>query len=149
MTNGIDYGAEAETRAAEFCARYGVAVAIKPTARQVPPDWWTEAGGGIRYRVTLSRADWSPVRFFYWGSDRDRQEGRAASVADVLTCCAMDLYCPEDVDEFASEYGFDLASAGGVRGLLRLFRRADSQARRLRAFFFDYAEREALQGIDG
>lgn len=137
-----------DKQAADFCAKYGLTVKITRAQDNTPPPWAYDGGiqspHGDKYIVSIRRKD-SPrsLSFAFWGSYADTQEGKDPSVYHVLACTSSDIYTPETFAEFCSEYGYD----GDSRKALATFKRCDRQARRLRVFFADEAERAALSEI--
>ncbi len=97
---------------------------------------------GDRYRVTISRKAGGRISFDFWNSHNDMCNGNEPTAYDVLACMSADVNCPESLDEFCGEYGYDIDS----RKAEATFRRCNAFGRKLRAFF-SATEQEALQEI--
>lgn len=97
------------------------------------PQWDGEKASEPRhhYRVTLTRIG-KPgrVTFDFFGSIADCAANRPARPYDVLSCVSSESSCPETFKDFCDDFGGDTDSIQS----LQTFRRADSFARRLRAF---------------
>jgi hypothetical protein len=98
---------------------------------------------GDRYRITISRKAESRLSFDFWNSQNDSAEGKEPTAYDVLACISSEVHCPNTFSEFCSEFGYDEDS----RKAPAMFRRCDSFATRLRAFFTE-EELKALSEIN-
>jgi hypothetical protein len=141
---------EYEKQAEEFLRRFGLR--FRAVERNEKEPEWAEGGRfGNHYRVTISRrGDYvgneglTPKRisFDFWGSLADQQSGEDITAYDVLANISGDIYCPDDFEEFCSEYGYEEDS----RKAEATFRRVATFSRRLREFFTP-AEQKALSEI--
>jgi hypothetical protein len=69
--------------------------------------------------------------FSFWNSKNDQQTGKAPTAYDVLACISSEVYCPDDFEEFCSEYGYDTDS----RKAEQTFKAVVKQAESLRRIF--------------
>lgn len=130
-----------DQQALDFCTRYGIKVSIvraDPHGPGCTPAW--EGPHGNQYKVTLSAKHREPVTFDFWGSLNDQQKGEDPSAYDVLACVSGDVNCPETFEYFCAEYGYDEDS----RKAFATFERCHDFARKLRDFFPEGEERDAL-----
>ena len=141
-----------DRQAAAFLERFGLRMTIQP-AGDMPPPWHDgSADHGRRYAIEIKggyvTGDAAEtldgvIRFDFWGSINDRQQGTHPRPYDVLSCISSDIYTPETFAEFCDDYGDDEDS----RQALATFERCNEFAERLRAFFDSEASREALAEI--
>ena len=129
-----------EAQAKQFLADHGLRCRI--TLSDTKPAPWGEGEYRPHYRVTISREATKAARlvFDFWGA---ATAGYKATPHCVLSCVASDSGTPETFSDFCSEYGEDEDS----RKALQAFRRADSFAKRIRAFF-TAGEMKTLQQIE-
>lgn len=126
----------AESKAKSFLADNGLKLRV--TLSDTKPAPWGEAGQyRPHFRATLSRSEPKGARlaFDFWGA----VDSRTADLHSVLSCVASDVHTPDTFADFCAEYGYEEDS----RAAMQTFRRADSFAKRLRAFFTE-SEIEAL-----
>lgn len=68
------------------------------------------------YVVTITRgATKERIRFDFWGSLHDYEQGNDITPYDVLACISSDLYCPEKHEDFAANTGTTLTAARRIR----------------------------------
>lgn len=134
-----------DEQAEKFLANFGLTFRAEYLDTAAPP-WGAEVHGD-RYRVTLRRTDRTArpgrISFPYWGSASDAQAGRSPTPYDVLACLSSDIACPDTFEDFCYDFGYDEDS----RAAEATYRSVARFAARLRAFFSDEAEREALSEI--
>lgn len=90
-----------------------------------------QSPAGHHYRVTLSATGRKRVTFDFWDSINAAEKGTTPTPYDILACISGDAYCPETFSDFCAEYGYDEDSIKAMQ----TWKRADSFAQRLRAFF--------------
>lgn len=130
----MDYNQNAKA----IAGKLNLKVAIQTSVIQTPPDWGKDSPHGIKYYVTIRKGDTtSKIRFPFWDSLHNEQQGKKPSVYDVLACVASDLSMPQTADEVYSEFGEMKPSQCGTIA---------AWARKLNEFFTE-AEREALSEI--
>jgi len=148
---------ENERRARKFCHQYRIGVSAAFRGDRCPelgsesinlPSSCPRCGAihGDRYRVTLHRigGDRTPrsIRFDVWGSRCDGQMGKRPTTYGILTSVSSDAHCPDTLEEFCEDHGYnaDDCKAGAI------YRRLNNFAAKLRAFFTE-EELEALTEI--
>jgi len=119
-----------EQSAQDFCARnhIGIRIALKDSKL---PDW---DDGSFRhhYCVSLNKPNRKvPLRFDFWGSVNDANEGKHPTAYGVLACISSDAFCPDTFADFCSEYGYDEDS----RKAEKLFAKCARFGLQLREFF--------------
>ncbi len=89
----------------------GLKVSIEKAAKQIVPDWSEDRNGiahhGTKYRVTL-KCNGEAISFDFWGSIKDKEEGKTPSIYDVLSCVSSDMNMPTTADEVRQEIGSDM-----------------------------------------
>lgn len=141
-TGGVS-GYEATAQA--FLDRHGVSLRITKADSKPAPFAGEDGKSGHHYRITLSRkGKTGRVAFDYWGSIADAEKGKEPGAYDVLACISGDINIPETFADYCSEYGEDSDSIKARQ----TWKRCDSFARRLRAFFASETEREELAQIN-
>ena len=98
----MDYNAHAN----EIAAKLGLKVNIQTSVIQTPPEWGKDSPHGIKYYVTIRKGDTaSKIRFPFWDSLHNQQQGKKPTVYDILACVSSDLSMPQTADEVYSEFG--------------------------------------------
>jgi hypothetical protein len=154
---------EYDEQAEGFLTRFGLT--FKPTLKgdRCPP--WDDGKHihGHRYRVTIKRGKDSPcicddenrspsecsrhsggksLSFDFWNSLNDVQTRRGLTAYSVLAALSSDAYCPDNFEDFCSEYGYEQDS----RKAFSTFKRASRFSDQIKAFFTE-DELEALSEI--
>lgn len=116
-----------------FLHRFGITFYARVAKSQTPPPWAKKNEDfGLRYNVTMKRPDGQTIRFPFWSSTRNRQNGiKELHPYSVLSAISGDVFCPEMFEEFCAEYGYDTDSVQA----LATFRRCSRFARELKDFF--------------
>lgn len=86
---------------------------------------------GNHYHITLSQGRQRRLSFDFWGSIRDKEDGKHPTAYDVISCISGDLHTPVTFDDFCAEYGYSTDS----RETLATWERCLTFSRRLKAFF--------------
>lgn len=137
---------EYDEQARLFLEKYGLTFRATKSGTQSAPPWMEpDQRHGIRYWITIARkGQGARVRlsFPFWDSIASMEKGEAPSAYDVLSCISGDIYTPETFADFCAEYGYNEDSHKGFAA----FKRCDSFARHLRAFFTE-DEQEQLGEI--
>lgn len=122
-----------QQQAGDFLRKWGIEFAVRKTnSGKCPPFCDGKHVHGDEHRITLKRPlNGKRLKFPFWNSLRDSEEGKEPTAYDVLACLGSDTSCPDTFEEFRREYGYDQDS----RKALALFRRCDTFGRKLRAFF--------------
>ena len=126
---------EYEEQAEQFLKKHNINLSIKYGSGK-EPDWDIH---GDHFRVTLSKDNpKQAIRFDFWGSQKDMQEGKIVTAYDVLACLSGDINfaTPEDV---FGEFGEDVYTKKQVNKI------ADFGAKL--QDFFTSEERDDLQEI--
>lgn len=120
-----------DRQALDFLAAHGIKCRANLADKQKAPAWADEGGvHGQHFRVTLSKKR-ARLVFDYWGSQKDAETGKHPSAYDVLACISSEANTPDTFADFCREYGYESDSIKA----LATFKRANTFARRLRAFF--------------
>ena len=118
-------------QAADFLAKYGITFSFKLANKKLPT--WAESKErqNNHFTVTFKRGD-KKLSFDFFGSQNDYRNGKQEIDAySVLACCSSDYYCPETVEDFCGEFGYDEDS----RKAEKLHKACLKQSKKLQAFF--------------
>lgn len=83
------------------------------------------------YEVKLSRPNKNFVKFTFGDSINNTQKGEKPDVYDILASVSSDYNCPDNFDDFCSEFGYDTDS----RKAEQTFKRCLEQSKKLRTVF--------------
>jgi len=120
-----------QQKAADFLAKHGITFSFKLEDKKLPPWRESEVRQNHHFIVTLKRGD-KKLSFDFFGSQNDYRNGKQEIDAySVLACCSSDYYCPETVEDFCGEFGYDEDS----RNAEKLHKAYLKQSKKLQAFF--------------
>jgi hypothetical protein len=71
------------------------------------------------------------ISFSFWNSYNDSLNNKEPSAYDVLTCCAGDISCPDNFEDFCGNFGYELDSIKA----LKTFKLCVKQTEKLNSFF--------------
>jgi hypothetical protein len=124
---------EYEKQAQDFLKDTETKLTVKEATNfaQCPP--FCESAGhvhGDHYRITLSNKQ-GRYTFSFWNSANDSQQGKQPTAYDVLSCLGGEVYSPDSLEDFCSEYGYDTDS----RKAEKTFKASAKQQESLRRLF--------------
>jgi hypothetical protein len=150
---------EYDERAEGFLSRFNLTLKTAHKGDRCPP--WDDDKHihGDRYRVTIRRGKCQhdsrsmfpvictcdcpkSIGFDFWNSLNDVQTRRGLTAYSVLAALSSDAHCPDDFEDFCSEYGYEQDS----RKAFSTFKRASRFSDQIKAFFTE-DELEALSEI--
>lgn len=131
----IDYQADAKER----LAKCGGTLKLKLSDTKTAP-FADDGDYRPHYRCTLSGPG-GTYTFNFWNSIHAGATGEEATVYDVLSC--LDWNCPENFEDFCSEFGYDTDSMKAHR----IWKGCLAQTRALNRIFPAETARECLAEI--
>ena len=115
---------------------------IRPELAQRPT--WAEEGKishGHEYRVAIIRnegnADMKDYRFTFWDSVNNAQNYKRPSVYDILATLSGSIYAPDTLDDFISEYGYEIDGKKSYDKVRATFKGVRSESKALKNLFTD------------
>jgi len=146
-----------DQQAADFCEKYGVVIE-KKFVRVVKgfPNHPDDKMEHMKFDVKLYRKD-NPekcMEFPFYGSQHDLDEYNLAKRMgkrvyhtlrdyDILASIACETYCPDTIEEFIDEYGYEIKRGGDLSRVTNIFNDCRKMHDDLHRIFTD-KELEAL-----
>ena len=94
----------------DFLAKHEIKLDIK-LSNTKGADWDSGSAKRNHYRVTVTCDNHHEPRhmtFDFWGSINDAANKVHPSSYDVLACLGSESHCPNTIEEFASDFGYDV-----------------------------------------
>lgn len=88
------------------------------------------SGWHNKYKVVVKRGD-NKMSFNLYGSTADCQTGTPLDLSTLLSCMGSDYYCPDNFDDFCSEFGYDKDG----RRAEKIFKASIEQSAKLKQIF--------------
>jgi hypothetical protein len=135
-----------DKQAKDFIGVSRLTVKITLAKKQACPPWreattFCDHVHGHKYNITVKHAPMGRVlRFPYWGSRADADNGVSPSAYDVLTCLSSDSTLPEDVDGYLAEFGYDKTPIKQIERTVKF-------GEKVRQFFTDIGALDALREV--
>jgi len=144
-------------QADQFLSSFGIKFTIK-VGWDVCPNWCGSRHYGVcsaknhgnHYRVYLTRwhgVELSRISFDFWGSYNDKVKGVKPDAYTVLSCISSEITCPDNFEEFCSEFGYSYDNVQDYRKAHKTWKLCTGLATKLQGFFSTEEEREALSDI--
>lgn len=136
-----------DQQAADFLTKHGITFSFKLSNTKVPS--WDENRQCNHFVVTFKRGK-KRMSFDFFDSINNFQNGVTELRAyDALTCCSLELYCPDSYEEYCSDYhygdAFDVYT--GEKKHLKTFHAFKKMSDKLQKFFDNEEMREDLEEI--
>ena len=130
---------EYEKRAKEFLKRIGAKVTITFVGCDFVPDWDDHyMHNTYRVRVDRGGKSWS---YLFHDSANNTNRNVRPNVYDVLSC--VEKYDPGTIDDFVSEFGYEVHSWSDVKKIERIYHAVKKEAANFARLFGDVADKMA------
>jgi hypothetical protein len=124
-----------EQQAEKFLQDFNLKISLKKGANKNPCNW--ECGNS--YLVTIEKGE-RKLSFDFHDSINNQQMGSIPSHYDILACIYSESYCPDTLEEFNSEYGYEGNNGKKIFKFLKIFSKKINK-------FFTAEELERLEEI--
>ena len=118
-----------DRQAEDFCKKHGVIIKSEciELVRGFPngqDDMWH-----FKFKVTVKRKkSRSQMTFDFYGSYYDCVNNvQKLSDYEVLACLASDSYCPDNIDDFIQEFGYEVRKHGDYTRIGNIFKACKKQ----------------------
>jgi hypothetical protein len=124
-----------DEQANAFLSKHNIIIQLKKGGNKKPCSW--ECGDSYSVKI---KGNGKTMIFDFHDSIHNQREGLSPSSYEILSTIAAESYCPDNVDDFAADYGITKPSEA-----IRLFKFCKAFSTKIQKFFTENQLEELLE----